>query len=153
MVFPLAVLSVLVVGALFEAAAALGWRSIGAVPGSGPVGEGFVLGAGLLAMAVGAAIASGFSLARRRSMVLWLLAPVAAGFMVARFYEFDPYYAPSLRRFSDGGGVSPTWVLVVAAIALVAGLVALVRPREGFALSVPAILLCAFTAFVFPLGH
>jgi hypothetical protein len=149
----LTIVLVVALGTLFEASVALGWRSIGALPGEGPGGEDLVLRTALLAMLAGAPVAWALSLAERTATFASLLAPAAAAFMVARFYSFDPYYAPTLRRMSDGGILSPVWVFAIAALALLSGLFAFVRPREGFALTVPVLLLCAFTAFIAAAGH
>ena len=53
----LAVLMVLTVAFAYEAAVALGWLSVGPLPGQAPVGNGLVLGAALLALLVGAVTA------------------------------------------------------------------------------------------------
>jgi hypothetical protein len=73
--------------------------------------------------------------------------------MVARFYGFDPYYVPTLRRHSDGGVFSPAWVYAVAAFALVASLLCLMRPRVGFFLNSLALVLCGLTATYVGVGH
>jgi hypothetical protein len=60
-----------------------------------------------------------------------LLAPSAAAFLIAHFYTYDSYYSPTLRRYSDDGGMEPLWVWLVAAAALVAGVVTWRAPRFG----------------------
>jgi hypothetical protein len=77
-----------------------------------------------------------------------LLPVAAAAFLVARFESYDAYYAPALRRMSDGGLVSPWWVgfLCVAAVA-----VALLPRARAVA---PAVLLViACTALIANAGH
>jgi hypothetical protein len=86
------------------------------LPGEGPAGGGAVLAAALAAMLVGAAVSL---VAARRgssrpSAADVLLAPGAAALVVARFYAFDPYYAPTLRRMSEDGAVPDWWVFLLA---------------------------------------
>ena len=52
--------------------------------------------------------------AARPEPVAALLAPAAAAFLVAYFFTFDPYYAPSERRYSDGGAVPLGWIVLCA---------------------------------------
>jgi len=145
----LAVLIVIAAGTAYEAGIAFGWISIGDVPGEEARFQGLVLPATGVALLVGigAAIASS-----GRNRLIAILAPAAAAFMVARFYGFDPYYAPTLRRDSDGGAFSPFWVWSLAVPALIAATVAHTRPRGGF-LTAPVMLLCEFTAFFVDVGH
>jgi hypothetical protein len=77
-----------------------------------------VLTAALVALIAGA-VALGV---RVHSRVAPLVPLAAVAFVVARFYSFDPYYAPELRRMSDGGLVAPglIYVLIVATVAVVA---------------------------------
>lgn len=80
----------------------------------GPTGGAEIEIAALVALIAGS-IALGVAGARTRLAPLVPLAAVA--FVVARFYSFDPYYAPTLRRMSDGGLVAPglIYLLIVAA--------------------------------------
>ena len=82
-----------------------------------------------------------------------LLAPAAAAFLVARFYTFDPYYLPTLRRASDGGLVAPEVVYLLAGLALVAGLLVRLRPRVGLWLTSVVMIGCALFAWVAYGGH
>ena len=55
--------------------------------------------AGMLALLVAAGATFVRSLETRdRVAVFVLLAPVGAAYLIARWYSFDPYYLPSLRR-------------------------------------------------------
>jgi hypothetical protein len=112
------VLAVLVVltAAAYEAAAAFGWLSVGPEPGQAPVGNGLVLGAALLALIAGAGLCVLYASHRRpRADALGsLIAPTAAAFVVARFYSFDPYYAPTLRRmWTMAWSRSPGWACLL----------------------------------------
>lgn len=141
------------VAAVYETAVALGWISLGSAPGDGPAHEGLVLVAALLAMLAGCLLSWNLAQRRRRDASIALLGAVAAAFMVARFEGFDPYYLPTLRRYSDGGAFSPTWVYAVAFAAVAASLLSFLRPRIGLILNAPALLLCAFTAAFVGVGH
>jgi hypothetical protein len=132
---------------------ALGWIPLGMLPGDGPDHEGLVIAAALIAMLLGCVVSWRLARHRRRDTSIALLGAAAAAFMVARFEGFDPYYLPSLMRYSDTGSFSPTWVYGLAAFAIVASLLSLMRPRVGFMLNSPALLLCAFTAAFFGVGH
>ena len=88
-------------------------------PGYGPTGSTEVEIAALVALLAGS-IALG--IAGSRARLAPLVPPAAVGFVVARFYSFDPYYAPYLRRMSDGGLVAPglIYVLIVAGVVVAA---------------------------------
>jgi hypothetical protein len=136
-------------GTAYEAAIALEWISIGEVPGEGAPGEGEVLSVSVLAVLTGIAV-SIFS--SRGNRLVAGLAPAAAALMVARFYSFDPYFAPSLRRASEGGLVAAAWVYSLVALALLAGALALSRPRLAF-IGAPIMFLCVFTTLFAFAGH
>ena len=103
--------TVLAVATLFEALVALD------VPGEGARGGGIVFAAALVAMLVGAALAVALALASPAtdapSLVWVLLAPWGAAYVTARWLAFDPYYLPTLRRYSDGGVGAP-WIAGLA---------------------------------------
>ena len=86
----------------------------------------------------------------RREWAIVSLAPAAAVFVVARFYAYDPYYEPTLRRYSDNGATPPAWVWLVTAAAVVAGVLAWRVPRAGAVAT--AIVLVALTATTALLG-
>ena len=81
-----------------------------------------------------------------------LLAPSAAAFMAAHFFTYDAYYAPSLRRYSDGGAVPLGWVVFVAIVAVGAGVLAYFHPRPGAAVTC-LVLLLILVSTVFTGGH
>ncbi|MGZ4391271.1 MAG: hypothetical protein ACXVRK_03960 [Gaiellaceae bacterium] len=143
----LAVVSVLVVAAIYELVVAV-MGVVGAVSGEAPSGEPIVYLISLLAIFLGALLA----LAPSRASVV-LLAPAASAFVTARFYTADPYYAPTLRRYSDGGLVAPAWIFALAALSLLAGLVAARRPQPGAALAFGALVLLFGTALFMGAGH
>jgi hypothetical protein len=72
---------------------------------------------------------------------------------VARFYTFDPYYAPALRRMSDDGLIPDAWVYTLVGLALTAAILTRTRPRLGMSATVLVLLLSALTALAEGLGH
>jgi hypothetical protein len=112
------VLAVLAACAVHQVAVAAGWLAIGPQSGDDPTGTTAAIIAAIVAMIAGAAVLS----TRRRSRLAPLVPIAAAAFVVARFYTFDSYYAPTLRRMSDGGLVAPglLYMLIVAAFVVAA---------------------------------
>ena len=102
----------------------------------------------LLALAAGGLLAAGI-----RSAVSPFLPLAAVAFVVARFLTYDPYYAPTLRRMSDHGLVSPVWIAALGASALVAALLLRRRSRAGGPLAALLLLLAALTALGEGAGH
>ena len=148
-------LVVLAGATVYETAVALGALSVGPAPGQGPAGESIVVTAALLAMLVGGMACFGNAVrANVDSGAVWmLLAPSAAAFVAARFFTFDPYYAPTLRRSSDDGVVSPWWIVVIAGLALATAALTWARPRLGMAATSAVLVLCALAALTVRLGH
>jgi len=147
-----ATLGVLILATAYEALVAFGLIGLGSLPGEGPPGEQTIALIAVLSMLVAAGLALLAALGARVPF-LHLLPPAAAAFLVARFYTFDPYYLPTLRRFSDDGMLSPVLVYGIVALALGAAVLTVVHRRAGAALSVPVILACAFFAQVMVGGH
>lgn len=145
-------LGVLLGATLYETLVALEVIELGSEPGDGPAGEQAIALVAVLTMLVAAGLAL-FAALGAHVPVPALLPPAAAAFLVARFYTFDPYYLPDLRRFADGGMLPPVLVWCVVAAAVGAALLTLVHRRAGAALSVPVILACALFAQVLVGGH
>ncbi len=97
------------------------------------------------------AYASGRS--AERTSVAPLVAPAAAAFVVARFYSFDDYYLPTLRRMSDGGGVPWQWIVILVVLALLAGVATKIRPRIGIAMTSLVLFMSVLTAVAEGVGH
>jgi hypothetical protein len=133
----------------YEAAVAAGAIDLGAQPGEGPTGGGLVLALALLALFAG----GGLLAAGVRSAVAPLVPPAAVAFVLARFLTYDPYYAPTLRRMSDHGLVSPVWIAALGVSALVAALLLCRRSRGGGPLAAVLLLLAALTALGEGAGH
>ena len=147
LVFPLA-LAVLVVCTLHQVAAAAGWIAVGPQSGDDPTGTTAVVIAALVAMVAGA-VALGASV---RSRLAPLVPLAAVAFVVARFYTFDSYYAPALRRMSDGGLVAPGLIYALIVAAVVVAVLIAKRPRAAPAGAVLLVVL-AFVALVESAGH
>ena len=145
----------LTVAAAYETFVALRVLPMGKEPGQGPYGAGLVMLIALLALLVATITSYSYvsGLVAEWRAVVSLVAPAAAVFVVARFYAFDPYYLPTLRRMSDGGLVTGWWIVAVVAVALLAGFFARVRPRIGALMTSIALLLSAVTAIGEGVGH
>ena len=137
--------------AAFELALALGAGSLGSAPGEGVPGESVASTAALLAMLLGAVVAVVAAL--RGRAVSPLLAPAAAAFLVAFYFTYDPYFAPSQRRYSDGGAASLSGILVVAGLAAGVGLLTTVRPRVGSVASALMLVIVLLTFLIAGDGH
>jgi hypothetical protein len=146
--------AVVAAGAAYEAAVALGLIGLGPRPAQPPTGNTPVLEASLLAlMLLGLALVAA-TVARPAGRAWGVVAgAVASAFLVARFYSYDPYYAPDLVRISQNGVVAGTWVVVVIAVTLGAGLLAARWPRAGLAASGLGVWTIAMTAAVAGTGH
>jgi hypothetical protein len=69
------------------------------------------------------------------------------------YYAFDSYYLPSLRRFSDSGGVPSVWVYGVVVAAVLVGLTIRRRPSVAPVLTPIMLLICAGTVVAEGFGH
>lgn len=150
-----AIVVLLVLAALYEALVALRVIPMGKMPGEGPFGGGVVLLVASLALLTGVAISlSGISSQDAGwKTVAPLVAPAAAAFVVARFFAFDDYYLPGLRRMSDGGWVPWQWIAVLTAFALLAAVVTKILPPPGIALTSFVLFTSALTSLAVGMGH
>jgi hypothetical protein len=94
-------------------------------------GRGGIVLAAIFAMLAGAGLALMSISVQAPVWPIVALAPSAAAFTLARFYTYDDYYVPHLRRYADNGAVSPAWMFVLTAAAIVAGVLAWRHPRVG----------------------
>jgi hypothetical protein len=145
-------LGALVFATMYEGLVAFGVIELGSEPGEGPPGDGAIALIAVLTMLVAAGLAV-FAALGARAPLIALLPPGAAAFLVARFYTFDPYFLPTLRRYSDDGLLPPELVYGVVALAVGAAFLTHAHRRAGSALSVFAITACAFFAQVMSGGH
>ena len=132
----------------YEAALALGAGTIGPAPGDGVAGDDWVRLAAIAAMLLGVVLAFG-----NRGLTLEFAPVAAAAFVVASFYTYDPYFAPSLRRYSDNGVVPTWWIAVVAAVAVTNSAVSLRVGSGRRILTAAVLLLCLFTGALAVDGH
>ena len=142
-----------VIGILLGAAAdglALprGAGSVGPEPGKDVPGTDAVRFVAVLAMLVGVGLVA----AKLGPPVAALLAPASAFFVVPFSLTFDPYYAPTERRYTDGM-FSLGWIVAVAVAGLVAGAPTWLSPRVGAWVTIPALLVLALTTLFMVGGH
>jgi hypothetical protein len=137
---------------MYELAVALEWIPIGNEPGEDPAGQAVVTLLAFVALLVGF-LASAYVALRGGSDRVASLVPVAASaYLVAHYYAFDPYYLPTLRRFTESG-VSVTWIYGVVGAAVVVAALILLRIRAGLALTPLLLLLCAASVLGLGIGH
>jgi hypothetical protein len=150
--------AVIAVGAVYELLVALGVLGLGPQPGDAPAGAAVIVPLALLALL----LVGGLLLAAATGGRAWngwgrLTVPAAgaaaAAFLVARFYSYDPYYAPYLRRMSEDGLVAGRWIAFLVAATLVSGLLVRRWPRVASAGTALGMWAIALTAAVAGLGH
>jgi hypothetical protein len=131
---------------------------LGPQPGDAPAGAAVIVPLALLALL----LVGGLLLAAAMGGRAWngwgrLTVPAAgaaaAAFLVARFYSYDPYYAPYLRRMSEDGLVAGRWIAFLVAATLVSGLLVRRWPRVASAGTALGMWAIALTAAVAGLGH
>jgi hypothetical protein len=90
-----------------------------------------VAGVAYITMLVGSVVAFVHAIRPRAPWAVALFAPAAAAFVTTRFYTYDPYYLPSLRRYSDDGAATAEWILGMLAASLIVGASVRLLPRAG----------------------
>jgi hypothetical protein len=145
------VVTVLLGGAAYELALALGFESTRVSKGEDAPGEVWVFLGALIAMLVGAGLAVAWT--RRPRLDAALLAPAAAAFVAAFFFTYDPYYAPGLERYSERDVVNWAWFSLVVALGIAVGALTPLRPRLGAAATSIVLLLLLMTAIAAADGH
>ena len=140
-----AVVGVMAVAALYEAAVALQWIPVGDLPGEGARFEGFFLFAGWLAMLSGFVISLVLAVVNHRWTPGLALGAVAAALVTAHAYSFNTYDLPSLIRYTESGTPSAAWVAKVVLAGLFASLLSVMFPRIGFVATAAVLLVCLFT--------
>ncbi|HKV67816.1 MAG TPA: hypothetical protein VJN72_06985 [Gaiellales bacterium] len=146
------------VGAAYELLVALGVIGLGPEPGDAPAGATAIVPLALLALLLVGGLLLAAAMGRRRWSRWGRLAVPAAGaaaaaFLVARFYSYDPYYAPYLRRMSEDGLVAGRWIAFLVAATLASGLLVRRWPRAAAAGTAVGVWAIALTAAVAGLGH
>jgi hypothetical protein len=144
--------AVLFATAVYSLVFALGPDGIGPAPGDGPPGDSVAGAAWFLGSLVGVALAV-VSAMRAGLGPVFLLAPASAARVAAAFYTYDPYYAPTLRRYSDGGAATPHWIFTLLGIGVAAGVATRLSRRLGALLTPPALLLLLVAGALAADGH
>lgn len=159
----LAMLAGLVVSPSGSSSRNSAWRSVALVVAAffvvglvvstavGGIGELIALLVLLTGIVAFLAYASGRS--AERTSIAPLVAPAAAAFVVARFYSFDDYYLPTLRRMSNHGSIPGQWIIVLVALALLAGASTKIRPRIGIAMTSLVLFMSVLTSIAVGIGH
>ena len=143
------VVGTLLAAAGYELALALGAGSIGPEPGDDVAGATAVRLIALLAM-IGAAALAPFLGSRPWPAALF--APAAAAYLVTFYLTYDPYFAPTLRRYSEGN-VGGRWIVVVAVLAAANGVLTCLRPRMGRLTTSAVLVLLLITTVLVAGGH
>lgn len=154
----LAAIGVAAAGAAYELLVALGVIGLGPRPGDAPAGATAIVPLALLALLLAGGLLLAAAVGGRRWNGWGRLAVPAAGaaasaFLVARFYSYDPYYAPYLRRMSEEGLVAGRLIAFLVAATLVSGLLVRRWPRAASAGTAVGVWAIALTAAVAGLGH
>ena len=149
--------AILLFAAGYEALQALGVLEIGPQPGQTPTGETSVLTVAILTLAGGGlalllcAYSSGWAMLVP-PRALQALSVSAAAFAIARWLSYDSYYAPTLRRMSEGI-IGRGWIVALVALAVVAAWSTSRDRRAGVALTGSVLWLAGFIALVASGGH
>jgi hypothetical protein len=141
----LAGVAVIGVSAVYEAAVALKWIPVGAVPGEGARFEGVFLAAGALAMLAGIVTSLFLARANRRWTPGVFLGGVAAALVAAHAYTFNTYDLPSLVRYTESGMPPATWIGWIVAAGLLSSLFSFMFPPIGFVMTSAVLPVCLFT--------
>ena len=143
----------------YETADALRIIKVSEVPGRGPAYEGPLIAVTVLALLAAAPVllvaAAWPRLGVRIAAVpgLWLVPSLCAALVLARFYAFDPYYAPTLRRASDGGILSWAWIGLGLGVSAVVAAFAARVPRAATVFIAGVLLYTALTVLLARAGH
>jgi hypothetical protein len=134
-----AILVVLLAVTCYEALVFLDLVPLGAQPGDGPAGEKAVIAVGFAALLLAAALCW-LAASRPEASGEWsalFVAPMGAAVTTLRFYTFDPYYLPTLRRMSEGGFVPIPWLFLLVAAALLSVALTFLRRTAGLRVTAP----------------
>jgi hypothetical protein len=144
------VIGTLLSSAAYELALALGAGSLGPEPGDGVAGSGIVKSVALLAMLAAAVLGA---MPGPRPWPAALFGPFAAAFLVTFFFTYDAYYLPTLRRYSDSGGLSLPWLVIVVAVALADGALTARQPQFGRVMTPIVLVVVLLTTLFVGTGH
>jgi hypothetical protein len=138
--------------AVYEAAIALEWIQMGEEPGEEAAGQAVVTLLAFGALLVGFVVSAFAAIGSGSRRLAFLVPLAAAAYLFAHYYAFDPYYLPTLRRFTESG-VSATWIYGVATAGVVVAALIGFRIRAGLALTPLLLLVCAASVLGLGIGH
>ena len=143
--------AVLLTGAAYCAAVAVGLLEVGPLPGDMPPGE-FSIALALLTMLLGGLLlliaASLRSAAEALAIPLLPLIPLsAAGFSVAYYCSYDGYYGSQLVRVATASDVEWPWIALLAAGGVAAALLVRRPPRQAVAIQGIYLVVAAVAVF------
>ena len=130
---------------------AFGVWAVGSEPGAAPWEEGAAASAFFFATVAGIGLAIAAAVRGLREIAL--VAPLAAAYVVCSYYDFDAYFAPQRRRYSENGTAGVWWIFVVLLVGVGTGALAWRRPRAGAILTIAVLPLCLLTALIAGDGH
>jgi hypothetical protein len=151
--YALVLLAALVAATAYEILVAVEIVEPGSDPGEGAPGAGIVGWLAAISLLGAAILCAVLATMRNAPRLAALLAPASAAFLLAYFQTFDPYYLPSLIRYSERDFVPPALVYALGAAAVAVGVLTLLRRRAGLVLSVPTILVCGLAAVWASISH
>jgi hypothetical protein len=125
----------------------------GLEPGESVSGEATVAQIAYVVMLLAAAVAVGHALGPQLPAAVALFVPAATTFSIARFYTYDPYYFPTLRRYSDERPGAVEALLFMISLSLAAAVLTRRWPRIGSAVTAVALPLVLFTSLILSDGH
>ena len=149
-----ALIAVLLGAAVYELVL-MAWGSYprGLEPGEHVNGEATVAQIAYVVMLLAAAVAAGDALGPRLPAAVALFVPAATAFSIARFYTYDPYYFPTLRRYSDDRPGAFQALFVMISLSLAAALLTRRWPRIGSAVTAAALPVVLFVSLILSDGH
>ena len=139
--------------ALYELALALWANPSDLQPGQTYDGNNIVAAIAWLTMLLGLFVALAHAARARLPAAVALFGPAATAFAVAQFYTYDPYYFPTLRRYSEGRSGAGSFIAVMVALSLIVAVWTYRRPRSGSAATALLLPWLLFGAGLLTDGH
>jgi hypothetical protein len=144
--------TVLLAGAIYEVGLMLWGDYAGLESGQNPGADRTITAVASMAMLVGVFVAAVHAVRPRVPWAIALFAPAATAFVIARFYTYDPYYFPTLRRYSEGRGAGG-FLAVMVVLSIAVGVWSRLRPRSGSAGTALVLPFLLFSALLLWDGH
>jgi hypothetical protein len=144
---------ILFASALYELALALWANPNGVQPGESYDGSDIATAIAWVTMLVGLFVAIAHAVRPGMRAAVALFAPAATAFAVAQFFTYDPYYFPTLRRYSEGRPGAGAFIAVMVALSLIVATWTYRRPRSGSAATALLLPWLLFGAGLLTDGH